>query len=232
MHKQLEDYLNEVAKSLGSLPPARRNEEMREIRQHLLNAVVIGKEQGQSEDEAVQIAVEQFGTPQNLGKNIVSAWRRGRARERLNFWGAVACAFVLSFSLRIGESWTIPTCINHFGLMRIDPSGRVHFLPGVYLVVWSAFIASSVTQGMAIGAAFPRNAVKATPVGLTIYFALYLYLFYYFASLHPYARVEPFHGAPAMYLIVYVLIAVLFAGMGSRWRKARGERRALATIGG
>lgn len=105
MHKQLEDYLNEVAKSLGSLPPARRDEEMREMRQHLLNAVVIGKEQGQSENEAVLAAIEQFGTPQAVSKQIVSAWRREAWKQGMKTQPELMLFAVFSLAITLSQFW-------------------------------------------------------------------------------------------------------------------------------
>lgn len=224
MHKQLENYLDEVAKSLGSLPAARLYEEIREMRQHLLNAVVIGKEQGHSEDEAISAAVKQFGTPQAVSKQIVSAWRRGAWRDRRDLWGTVACVFVLSFTLRVAAGIVFPALIDYLG--------KTHFSPWLGLVGISWFIVCSAVQGTAIGALFPRNAVKAIPVGIIIEAVLDRGLCYYLASLRPHERIEPFHIASAMYLILSVLIAALFARVGSQWRKARGERRAQARLVG
>ena len=41
MHSQLENYLAEVSSHLDPLPPARRNEELMEMRQHLNNAIFL-----------------------------------------------------------------------------------------------------------------------------------------------------------------------------------------------
>ena len=89
MHILLETYLSEVAAHLSALPPSRRSEELREMRTHLENAVIVNRELGQSEEEAAQNAVAQFGTPQDLGENVVWAWRRGETRSKRSFWGAV-----------------------------------------------------------------------------------------------------------------------------------------------
>lgn len=231
MHKQLENYLDEVAKSLGSLPAARLYEEIREMRQHLLNAVVIGKEQGHSEDEAISAVVKQFGTPQAVSKQIVLAWRRGVWRDRRDLWGSIACAFVLSFSLGVAADLVFPVFINHFGLVHFDDTGRAHFSPWLGLVRISWVIAYSAVQGTAIGALFPRNAVKVAPAGMIVSVVLYLCLMYHFAYLH-HERIGPVHVASAMSLILRVLIAALFARASSRWRKARGERRAQARLVG
>lgn len=99
MHSLLEDYLARVAAQLSPLPAKRRDEELREMRAHLENAVIVNREMGQTENEAAQTAVAQFGTPQDLGENVVWAWRRGEQRQKQGFWGAAACALALSFLL-------------------------------------------------------------------------------------------------------------------------------------
>ena len=75
MHKQLEDYLAEVARQIGSIPKPRRDEELREMRAHLVNAVAANRELGQSEDVAVAHALNDFGTPAEAALNVVRAWR-------------------------------------------------------------------------------------------------------------------------------------------------------------
>jgi len=105
MHKQLENYLNEVVKGLGSLPTARREEELNEIRQHLLSAVAASKEAGRTEDEAVQIAVEQFGTPQAVSKQIVSAWRREAWKRGMSTQPELILFGVFSVAVAMSDMW-------------------------------------------------------------------------------------------------------------------------------
>ena len=71
MHRLLETYLSEVSAHLGALPPKRRAEELREMRTHLENAIVVSHELGRSEAEAAANAVAQFGTARDLGENLV-----------------------------------------------------------------------------------------------------------------------------------------------------------------
>ncbi len=105
MHKQLEDYLNEAAKGLGSLPTARREEELSEIRQHLLSAVAGNEEKGRTEDEAVQVAVEQFGTPQAVSKQIVSAWRREAWKQGMRTQPELMLFAVFSLAITLPYFW-------------------------------------------------------------------------------------------------------------------------------
>ncbi len=82
MHKVIESYLSEVAAHLSALPTKQRTEELREMRLHLENAVIVSRELGQSEEEAAQSIVAQFGTPKDLGENVVQVWRRGEKRKK------------------------------------------------------------------------------------------------------------------------------------------------------
>ncbi len=105
MYKQLEEYLSEVAKGLVVLPPARREEELSEIRQHLLSAVAGSEEKGRTEDEAVQIAVKQFGTPQAVSKQIVSAWRREAWKQGMRTQPELILFAVFSLAITLSQVW-------------------------------------------------------------------------------------------------------------------------------
>ncbi len=97
MHSPLEAYLDQVAVHLSALPAKRRTEELREMRQHLLNAITVNRELGQSKEDAAANAVMQFGTPEDLGDNLVWAWRREEKLNKRSFWGAAALALALTF---------------------------------------------------------------------------------------------------------------------------------------
>lgn len=75
MHKQLEDYLTEVARQIGSIPKPRRDEELKEMREHLVSAIAANRELGQSEDVAAANALKEFGTPAEAALHVVRAWR-------------------------------------------------------------------------------------------------------------------------------------------------------------
>jgi uncharacterized membrane protein len=76
MHKQLEDYLAQVARQLGSLPAQRRDDELKEMRVHLMSAVLANRELGQPEETAVKNALTEFGTPEEASANVLWVWRR------------------------------------------------------------------------------------------------------------------------------------------------------------
>lgn len=75
MHQQLETYLEQVKAQLKSLPLEKQDEEVRELRQHLLALVEVGMEIGDSEDEAVAAAIRQFGKAKRVGRALSGSWR-------------------------------------------------------------------------------------------------------------------------------------------------------------
>lgn len=96
MHKQLEEYLAEVAGQIASMPQPRRDEELKEMRAHLLMAVAANLEQGQSEEVAVANALDAFGTPAEASASVLGAWRVFVQKHiRKGFW-------------RLGGIWSIP----------------------------------------------------------------------------------------------------------------------------
>ena len=105
MHSLLESYLSEVAAHLGPMPVKQRSEELREMRAHLENAVIVSRELGQSEEDAAANAVMQFGTPEALGQSAVAAWRRGVRRDWRDLAGAAACTFALMLATHLIMLW-------------------------------------------------------------------------------------------------------------------------------
>jgi hypothetical protein len=105
MHKQLKDYLAQVEKVLSPLPAARREAEMKEMRQHLLNAVEVSQREGRSEDQAVADALHQFGEHQELGERIVLVWRREGWRQRVRETPEVAAFGVFSLVITLSFLW-------------------------------------------------------------------------------------------------------------------------------
>ena len=157
MPSLLEAYLEQVAAHLSALPTKRRNEELREMRQHLLNAVTVNRELGQSEDEAVQNAVMQFGTPEDLGGNLVWAWRRGVMLDKGGFWSAVACASTMV---------TLPAFIPDF-LVGFEPHAA---MPSAIFDLGIAIpFAVPVIAAAILGKRHPKQAVAGTAVGTTLY---------------------------------------------------------------
>ena len=161
MHTLLESYLSEVAAHLSLLPPKRRDEELREMRTHLENAVIVNCELGQSEDEAAQSAVTQFGTPQELGENVVWAWRRGKALNKRSLLGAAAtttltlCLATLYMNYVGLPPWLNQYCNEH-------PGDTMALVQGVVLTSFGM-------AGLVSGIVFPKRAVRGVCLGLVVF---------------------------------------------------------------
>ena len=161
MHRLLENYLSEVAAHLSPLPVKRRAEELREMRTHLENTVIVNRELGQSEDEAARAAVAQFGTARDLGENVVWAWQRGRSLSGKSFFGAVASSLVLLN--------TLPHLMAVLTCMLLVPFSEL--MRGTYHWPYAAmrafcFFSVSLPIWLMIGAGsgrlFPKRAVAGT----------------------------------------------------------------------
>ena len=158
MHSLLESYLSEVAAHLGPMPVKQRSEELREMRTHLENAAIVSCELGQTEEEAAQSIIAQFGPAQDLSENVVWAWRRGVTREKSGFWSAAACASTLV---------TLPALIPEFLTGSFGPHAPMP------LVVFDLGIATPfaipVVAAAILGNRYPKQAVSGTALGATLY---------------------------------------------------------------
>jgi len=165
MHRLLETYLSEVSAHLGALPPKRRAEELREMRAHLENAIVVSHELGRSEAEAAANAVAQFGTARDLGENLVWAWKRGRKKDGHSFLGAAAVTTLMvclgSFLMDQGliyshlPAWFNRRCAEH-------PEY-------VSSLVRGTFLATFGLAGLVAGGLFPKQAVRGACLGLAAF---------------------------------------------------------------
>ena len=234
MHSLLDTYLDQVAAHLSALPAKRRNEELREMRQHLQNAVTVNRELGQSEDEAAQNAVMQFGTPEAVGQDTVIAWKRGQELDKRSFCGAAACTLLLFFLVpylteslvfRLGMRLTI---LNPFLWAKVVVDLLSWGLPTWFLV------------GAISGLAFPKRAVSGTSFMMAIWLALILahYIMpdqigapYHSQRWHTIMYERPLQNVILMVLVnfgqfvVLALVAAFGAKVSSRWRLRRTALR-------
>lgn len=78
---QLDHYLETLEGRLKRLTPARRQEEMQEIRQHLEALAASHRIAGLSEDEAAEAAIRQFGHAEQVGQALSQASQQQRMRS-------------------------------------------------------------------------------------------------------------------------------------------------------
>ncbi len=170
MHSLVEEYLSALAAQLSALPPKRRTEELREVRTHLENAVVVGREMGRTEDEAIRVAVAQYGTVEVVGQELTAAWRRGRERDTRSFSGAVGCTVALTTGLA-----RMTALIGPF-LLPAPAQGLL--VPPYSLGLWAAWVVWLMPLCLLVGGVsgllFPRRAVAGVVVGLDVFLLCFL----------------------------------------------------------
>lgn len=214
MHSLLENYLSEVNAHLGTLPPKRRADELREMRAHLENAMVVSREMGRPEAEAAASAVEQFGAARDLGENVVWAWRRGRTLDGRRFWGAAACAFVLTLFLPFLQDTPLENPM--LGLFRSLGVGGQAGPPAQLMLLALA--------GGVCGLLFPKRAFGGIVLGVTAWHAFFLATVFTAVVLDKLDSPMPSSSVPEH--VAAALLALLAAWAGSRWRNARaGQAR-------
>lgn len=170
MHSLLDTYLKEVAGHLAGLPTARRAEELREVRTHLENAVLVGRELGRTEEEAAREAVAQYGAAEVVGQEMAAVWRRGRD---LNMRGMVSAA-VCTVSVTIALA-RMAVLLGPF-----LPPAPAHGLlvPPYSFGLWAAWVVYLMPLGLLVGGVsgllFPRRAVAGVVVGLDVFLLSFL----------------------------------------------------------
>ena len=210
MHNTLETYLSELTTHLHAMPLKRRAEELREMRQHLLNAVTVNRELGQSDEDAAANAVMQFGTPEDLGENLVWAWEREKKLNKLSFWSAAALALALTF-------WPgLPTRIAFLAmpLFTRQPLPWQAELWVVLLLMPSYFLC-----GLACSTVFPRRGLAGTALveaGLMLLF----FSFNFITLLREFPSDPVFTSLLTLEWLCPAM-AILGAWSVSRWQKPR-----------
>lgn len=92
MDSRIDKYLQTVESQLRDLSQEQREEEVREMRQHLEALASRLVEGGASEAAAIQSAIEQFGPPRQVGRSV--RWASRHSQKRRRAWAtllAMAC---------------------------------------------------------------------------------------------------------------------------------------------
>lgn len=210
MHSLLEWYLAEVAAQLKSLPAKRREEELREIREHLLIAVTTHREAGLSEDEGAAKVVVQFGSASVLAQRLTASWRRERRASWFSLWGTVALGFVSVY---------IPNWIVHLVLPFL--LSLSHFWQ-LQLGIDMILILTSFLGGVFCGLAFPKRALIVTVLIGAGFTLLYLHSNIQFLT----NEIAGYKLLAFLFIAEWAvcpLMPVLGAWASSRWREKRAR---------
>lgn len=170
MHNLLREYLSELAAHLSTLPPKRRTEELREVRTHLENAVIVGRELGRTEDEAAREGVAQYGAADVVGQEMTAAWRRGRDLNMRGMVSAAACA--------VGVTVVLARMTPLLGSVLPPAPAQGLLMPPYSLGHWAAGVVWLMPLGLIVGGVsgllFPRRAVAGVVVGLDVLLLCFL----------------------------------------------------------
>ncbi len=215
MHSLLEAYLSEVAAHLSALPAERRDEELREVRAHLLSAAEAYQELGETEQEAVESTLRQFGPPSQVAGGLTHAWRRGqetwRDAAKAGLFGAAALWGVTGLCRAFGHY--LESHSDVFAALRL------HFEPIFYALLFGL----PALLGGLFGRHFARGAVKGAAWGTGS------------AYVGPWVMYEVIHAWTGADILGIGLIVLLQAACltgavwaSRRWREARTGRVRLA----
>ena len=208
MSSKLDKYLQSVAHELRGLPEHKREEELREMQQHLETIIARGIESGASEDDATHVALQQFGSAREVGRKLRSV---GLRRESVGRVVAAPLCGVLGNLVLIGAVLS--------GMHLLD--GPPGFLPNGVLqgypnhlptrIAYSVLmLLTTVGGGVIAGRIAPRSAIwsaPATAVALGV------------AS----TMAFPFPTSPLV-LLQRAIEIFIGAWIGSQWAQRRVER--------
>ncbi len=79
--KSPEMYVRMMQTLMFPMPPAEREEACQEVRQHLEALVDDFRAEGHSPEEAVRLAIQQFGNPFRVGSQIWKKWDQKKSRQ-------------------------------------------------------------------------------------------------------------------------------------------------------
>jgi hypothetical protein len=152
---QVEEYLSEVGQAMKRLPKETQQQEIEEVRQHLLALIEADQQMGISEEEATAAALRQFGAATQVGQAI----RQARQQERGTALGAAALLIgVYAASVLFQIGW---------GVLQVDPYYS-HFVPkNVPGLLNILGLGTQLLMGYLVARLAPRRAVTGTILGIT-----------------------------------------------------------------
>jgi hypothetical protein len=224
LEQRLEKYLDEICVSLGQdLPEDKRNELRAEMRTHLDERVAAHRELGDTPEEAVSQALQQFGRSKQVGR----AWRRERAAT------ALAEGFSAKQAGRIALALFVPTCLLGLFLLQLDTTIILGMMAGyispqtlqiVNLLAYGTAFLLPIPAGILTGLLARERAVRMVFRTLC---CLSLPMIVVNAS-HPFfnqGRVEGGFGMLLLFSLFWIPIGCASAGIGGWLRKHTTRRR-------
>ena len=219
MHGLPEEYLAEVSAQMIGMPASRRAEELREMRVHLEDAVAVGVERGASEEDAARQAVRQFGSPEAIAAEEISAWRGEQKAARRNLWKIVVCYLGCSYLE------DLITLVQNFLTGAHHPydipvGGEI-----VVFAIWPTI--ASLILVVIVSAVFPRQAFSGLAAAMTAKLVLFTIPILITSCAPPYSHHVP--SFPLLLLIGLVNLIqcaaqFLAASLGIRLRRSRSGR--------
>ncbi len=219
MHSRLEQYVEQVETRLAELPPAQRESETEEMRQHIAAMVEARMESGLCEDKAITETLEQFGQAQTVSRELAQAHGRNHKLLPDNLLTATICAVLCICGSAL---------LLFLSLIRIERDGlHLRLLDGCsQYVQWayedSIMLAGCLVAGAMTGALFPRRALMGILLPYLVWCSMGISNI---SRLHNVAMRDYLWGCG--FWIVTATFTMAGAKMGARWRKRRYYRRRL-----
>ncbi len=190
---QVEQWFQRLNAPLKRLPADERTQIHQEVRQHLEALAAANEELGSPPEEALELALQQFGDPGKFGKKMAQEWHQSKTGFRADMTAIFACLSLQA--LTFGVSWLISSLTgfwaNHYAhmssLTTVTNDINLYVLP----------IAVSVLMGRK----FPFQALKS--VFYVRFFSLLCW--WLFVGIHAYFHPSVSH-LPLLALVAHGLL--------------------------
>ena len=159
MSNRLENYLAQVAHNLRVLPASVREKELREMRAHLEQLAQDFQSQNRDADEAMELALAQFGGPRAVALGLRDAWE-GTPRG----WKPVAKTFLAAFA------W----CVFAYGALIVGGFSQAFWpqsalFPEIVGIVVALCVLAPLLTGAIFGARLGRRALMTGTLFLGVF---------------------------------------------------------------
>jgi hypothetical protein len=213
MHSPLEPYLQTVEQNLHSLPAEERQQELAEIRLHLESLLEANRELCNTEEEAVEQTLAQFGRAQTLGKDLTYVHQsEGKPQIRM-----LAGAVVFNYAGGMLLGHIVHPILNFAVPLTVHPTP-------LWITAWIASsLMTAFCVGWLTGVVAPRHAIKGTVInhllGMCITFVITMRQPDIIVS----NMVLSIGISLLISAIINISVAVLGTKWGVRWRTKRNQ---------